>query len=104
MLFDSGRLKLYRETKQGWVPLREHPYGERTVGMSRYYASLAENLRTDLLVRIWRDRDVLTSDMCGIGENQYRILQVQHTLDEDGLQVTDLSLERVGTHFDLAGI
>ena len=55
-------------------------------------------------VRIWRDRDVLTSDMCGIGENQYRILQVQHTLDEDGLQVTDLSLERVGTHFDLAGI
>lgn len=104
MLLDAGVCAVYGETKTGWALKSRHFYGERTVGMSRYYTALAENRKTDLLVRIWRDPSVTTTDLCVINAEQYRILQVQHLADEDGLKVTDLSLERLGTHFDIAGI
>ena len=50
-------------------------------------------------MRIWQDKSITTRNYCVCDEVQYKILQVQHLLDEDSLRVTDLTLERLGDPF-----
>ena len=81
-------------------------FGELTVGMNRFYAAQGVNQQVDLMIRVWRcpcaqagRYAVLThSDYNG----QYRIQQVQHRLDDDGLKVTDLTLTRLESNYDVA--
>lgn len=80
-------------------------FGELTVGMNRYYAAKGVNQRIDLMVRVWRcpaaqaGRYALLTDSDYDG--QYRIQQVQHRLDEDGLKVTDLTLTRLERNYEV---
>lgn len=85
--------------------LGAHYYGEKTVGISRYYTAKAHNDRADLLIQIDRLPQISTAHRCQLSPSGYvpdsawyRILQVQHLLDEDGLPVTDLTLERIDAH------
>lgn len=81
----------------------KHWYGERTVGYGRYFTALQANNKIEMQARIWRDREILSTDYCVLEDgSQYQIRQVQHLLDEDGLPVTDLSLERLGEFYDVA--
>lgn len=79
----------------GYVKRSEHFYEERTVGVARFYTALQANQRIDIVARIWQDRGVETAHLGEIGGRRYRIRQVQHTKDGDGLPVTDLALERM---------
>lgn len=77
----------------------------RTLGYGRQYAAKGVNEQVDLLVRIWRD------ETAGIGcyallensryDGQYRIDNVQQLFDDDGLEVTDLTLRRLDNLYDV---
>lgn len=118
-MMDSGLVticELQNIAEQGNMPkptlvkLRQHFFEERTVGYGRQYAALGVNERVDYLIRIWRDAGVHTemyailTDYEGqINEDgdQFRIDNVQHLLNSDGLKVTDLSLYRMDKLYDV---
>lgn len=92
------------------VKLRSHYFEERTVGYGRQYAALGVNERVDYLIRIWRDAGVhigmyaiLTDYEGQVNENgdQFRIDNVQHLTDTDGLKVTDISLYRMDQLYEV---
>lgn len=85
------------------VPVGRHYYGERTVGYSRQYAAKGVSEQIDALIRIWQDRSVRIG-MYVVTEDgtQYRIDNVQHMADDDGLLVTDLTLRRLDELYDIA--
>lgn len=109
-MFDDGQVELYTITntaaagdmpREGLVYGTSYWYEERTVGITRFYAALKTDVKLEMLIRIWRDKSIDTSQICKIDDIQYRIVQVQHLLNEDGLEVTDLSLERLGEAYDI---
>ena len=75
-------------------------YEARTVGSTRFFAGRAANVRVDLLARVWRDETIMADDYAKIGNETYIIRQAQHTIDEDQIPVTDLSLERTAERFE----
>ena len=110
MLFDSGRCKIFElidvaepgDMPQPKLRLHSEPYyGERTVGFSRQYSAKSVNEQVDLLIRIWQDKSVKVN-MYVIPEDgeQYRVSLVQHLKDEDDLNVTDLTLERLENYYE----
>lgn len=109
MTLDSGTLVIKRPTvatPDGGMPSVTYQdvfagyYGSRTVGYNRYFTALAADDQIDLLVRIQRfvasnaDLAVLTPAGADGTGGTYNIVQVQHLEDDDGLPVTDLSLQR----------
>ena len=111
MLLDSGILtvcSLENKAQKGsmpqekLIPRSEHYYGERTVGYGRQYAAKGVQEQVDMLVRIWQDRGVRIGMYILLEtEEQFRIDNVQHLLDEDGLRVTDITLQRVDDLYDV---
>jgi hypothetical protein len=110
-MFDDGTCNIYKISntaeagnmpKQELVYFASHWYEEKTIGVTRFYAALKGEVKLDILIRIWQDKEIESSHICIIDEVQFRIAQVQHTKNEDGLDVTDLSLERVGDFYDLS--
>ena len=112
MLHDAGILQICsvetREAsgamaKEQLVEHSEHYYGERTVGYGRQYAAKGVSEQIDMLAEIWQDRTVrigmVAVTECG---EQYRIDNVQHKLDEDGLRVSWLTLRRLEDLYDIA--
>lgn len=110
MPLDSGTLTVWRgsDTAQAggmpalaYVQIWGSYYEDRTIGIQRYYTAMQHDSRVDAMVRAQRtyelspstDRVVLAPFSHQDG-NAYRILQVQQVLDDDGLPVTDLTLER----------
>ena len=77
-------------------------YGQKTVGVTRYWTAQAHDGRADLRVEIQRFSGVSTAQrvqLCpqvdtGLA-GYYKILQFQHLLDNNGLPVTDLTLQRI---------
>lgn len=77
-------------------------YQERTLGVTRLYAALGVNRQVDMLIRIWENGAVLPEMYCVLEDgSQFRISQVQHLRDEYGLKVSDITLERLGTFYDI---
>lgn len=77
-------------------------YGDKTVGLQRYWTAQAHDDRADLLIEIQRCSAISTADRCVLqpvldeaAAGPYKILQVQHLLNADGQPVTDLTLERI---------
>ena len=105
MLLDGGILTLYRQENTAgpgempsyrWKAWWQSYCGDKAVGVNRYYIAKAQDDQIDRLVEVHRNRDISpAADRAGIGGRYYRIVQAQHVLDEDGLPMTDLSLERV---------
>ena len=113
MLHDAGTLKIcsveITEASGAMAkerlspPLNEHYYGERTVGYGRQYAAKGVSEQVDLLAEIWEDRTVRIGMVAVTDrEEQYRIDNVQHKLDEDGLRVSWLTLRRLEDLYDIA--
>lgn len=107
MILGDGVVTIVRDknvTEVGDMPryepqeiLRSY-YGEKTVGINRYYAAKGQNDRIDMLIQIQRTKDVQPStDRACIDGTYYRITQLQQVTDEDGLLMTDLSLERINS-------
>lgn len=112
MLHDSGTIAIcsLRNTapkglmvKERLVVQSEHFYGERAVGYGRQYAAKGVSEQVDLLAEIWQDRSIRIGmyAMDDLGD-QYRIDNVQHTLDDDGLKISLLTMRRLDHLYDVA--
>ncbi|HIX16961.1 MAG TPA: hypothetical protein H9860_01470 [Candidatus Gemmiger faecavium] len=112
MLLDSGIATIWRAVntaKAGEMPVPKWTrcffrscYGDKTVGIQRFWTAHSHNDRADLLIEIQRNAGISTADRCQLmpvmdeaTAGYYKIIQVQHLLDEDGQPVTDLTLERI---------
>ena len=109
-MFDSGTLTVWRGTNTspaGSMPVLKYEqiwgsyYADRTIGIQRYYTAMQHDNRVDAMVRVQRtyelkpaDDRIILSPYSHEDGNAYRIIQLQQVLDDDGLPVTDLSLER----------
>lgn len=111
MIFDAGTVTVCRlenkaekgeMPKERLIPLVSHDFGERAVGYGRQYAAKGVNEQVDMLIRFWQDRSIRIGMYAVIGGEQYRIDNVQHLLDDDGLKVTDLTLRRLGDLYDVS--
>ena len=81
-------------------PLNSFYFGRRTIGYNRLYAAHGVNKQIDMLIRIWR-ADVTAGQYAIIDGVQYRIDTVQQLIDNTGLTVTDLTLEKLGAFYDI---
>jgi hypothetical protein len=111
-MMDSGTCRIYTVTdaaKNGEMPNPTlHEYGDyewafedRMISYSRQYAAMGVDQQIDRIIRIWRT-PVRIGDVVVIGDEQYRIDNVQPTLDDDSLQVVDLTLRRLEENYDIA--
>ena len=111
-MMDSGTCRIYTVTdaaENGEMPAPTlHEYGDyewsfedRMISYSRQYAAMGVDQQIDRIIRIWRT-PVRIGDVVVIGDEQYRIDNVQPTLDDDSLQVTDLTLRRLEGNYDIA--
>jgi hypothetical protein len=71
------------------------------ISYSRQYAAMGADQQIDRIIRIWRT-PVRIGDVIVIEGEQYRIDNVQPTLDDDSLQVVDLTLCRLEENYDIA--
>lgn len=110
-MLDAGIVsicKLQDTSPPGSMPamaLKEYArmyFEERTVGITRAYLAKGVNQSIDLLRRIWYLGAVKIGDYAIINNEQYRIDNIQHLLDDNGLRVTDLTLSRLQTNYDFA--
>lgn len=90
------------ELKHKVGPIR---YKERTVGMSRYWAAMQNNVKVDMVIRVpcapIRLETVSTQDIViPIDGQQYKIVQIQKPEDIYP-PVMDLSLERLVQKYDI---
>ena len=109
---DSGTCRIYTVTdaaENGEMPNPTlHEYGDyewafedRMISYSRQYAAMGVDQQIDRIIRIWRT-PVRIGDVVVIEGEQYRIDNVQPTLDDDSLQVVDLTLRRLEENYDIA--
>lgn len=103
MIHDSGIATIYRVNRNEQAPppttvtltrKTEHPFGDKTVGATRFFQAAQVGRKLDRLIEIWRDRTITTADLCQIEDDYYLIVQVAQGEDEDGIEVTRLSLEQ----------
>jgi len=111
-MMDSGTCRIYTVTdsaENGEMPNPTlHEYGDyewafedRMISYTRQYAAMGVDQQIDRIIRIWRT-PVRIGDVVVIGDEQYRIDNVQPTLDDDSLQVVDLTLRRLEENYDVA--
>lgn len=74
-----------------------HAFSYETVGFHRFYTAMEAKQRVDDVVRIYQDRMIRADQDIAEMEDgtQFKIILVQHMLDEDGLRITKLTLERM---------
>jgi len=106
MTFDDGILKIYRTEntaepgempKEGLTLLSEHFFGFDILGYSRYYTALQANQSISAVVNIPEWHDIHVLDIAELEDGRrYRIRLAQPMKDENGLNITKLTLERVG--------
>ena len=114
-MFDGGLVKVYKITEisePGDLPTEGlefqsvYHFEERSIGMTRNYMAMQSNKQIDRLIRIWQDRAVDVGCVCLITDGidsdvQYRVASNQHQVNDEGLKVTDLTLEKVGNLYDI---
>ena len=111
-MMDGGTCRIYTVTdaaENGEMPNPTlHEYGDyewafedRMISYSRQYAAMGVDQQIDRIIRIWRT-PVRIGDVVVIESEQYRIDNVQPTLDDDSLQVVDLTLRRLEENYDIA--
>lgn len=113
-MMDAGTLTLCRlvnTAEPGLMPAEKlravgtSYFEERVVGFSRYFTARGVNEQADLLVRCWRMPEAEAGMYAVLAQSehdgQYRIVQAQHLLNDDGLKVTDLTLARMEDFYEL---
>lgn len=111
-MLDSGVATIWRaeiESEPGEMPAEgftnqffKSYYGNKTVGFARFWTAQAHDSQANFLIEIQRNAGISTADRCQLepyldveAAGYYKILQIQHLTDENGLPVTDLTLERI---------
>lgn len=88
----------------------EWQFENRVIGYNRQYVAMGVGERVDMLIRIWRADQIRIGMIAILTEydgqenplgDQYRISNVQHLTNEDGLKVTDLTLYRLDELYEV---
>lgn len=105
MTFDDGILKIYRTeniAKPGDMPKdelvlkSEHYFGFDVLGYNRYYTALQAHQNISAVVNIPNHHDISSLDVAELEDGtRFYIRLVQPMKDENGLNITKLTLERV---------
>ena len=105
MTLDDGILRIYRVedvSEKGMKPVWKLKFktrayfGFETVGITRHYAAMRAGNKIAALVRVWQDRNICADDICILEDGaQYRCSFVQHMKNDDGLDITKITLERL---------
>lgn len=86
-------------------PVFSAMYEARMIGYGRQYAAKGVNEQVDLLARIWSETSARIGMYAVIDQSpeagQYRIDNVQHLMNDDGLKVTDLTLSRLDDLYEV---
>ena len=112
MTFDDGVLEIY-ETKNisnpGMKPetilvLKDKYYfGYESIGVTRHYAAKQVKSKISNIVHVLQDRAILGEDICMLEDGlQYKCDLIQHTINEDGLPITRITLERLGEDYAIS--
>lgn len=111
MTFDDGIVGIYEisdiQQEAGKKPVKglRHTesfyFGYETLGLNRYYTALEANQQIESVIHIPDWHELNPALHIAILENgkQYILRMVQPTLDENGLRVTRLSLERIHENY-----
>jgi len=83
----SGKLTVKRATFH---------YGNRVIGMKRFYAAKAATVDINKLVHIPRYEDISSMDAVVIDSERYKIEQIQHISDTNP-PITVLTLRQIGS-------
>lgn len=111
MALDSGVLTVWRGANQapaGSMPTITYTqvwgsyYVDKTIGVTRWYTAQQHGDRPDMVVQVQRtwelktgtDRVILSPFGWVDDGGAYKIVQIQQVLDDNGLPMTDLTLER----------
>jgi len=113
--FPDGVVSFYKVTDialpgdlpiEGLVLKQTLRYKERTVGMSRFYQAMQNNIKVDFVIRCPEVRglsekatDILVAIL--IDGQQYKVMQIQYPEDVEP-PVMDLSLERLGENYAIS--
>lgn len=110
-MLDAGSVSISRGTNTAsaggmpvmtWSEICTSYYAEKTVGFARFFTAKEHGMRADLIIQIQRNGSIRNSDKATLTSfyddgtsGDYNIVQIQHTVDQDGQQMTDLTLERI---------
>lgn len=103
MTFDDGILKVYsvqNTAEKGDMQKFEYNYlnsyyfAYSTVGITRHYTAKANNELIENVVKIYQDRSIKIDDVIEIDNNFYKVVLIQHTVDEDNIKISVISLSR----------
>lgn len=84
-------------------PVSRHLYAEKEVYHARYWESVQAGSQIDLMACVPDGWDITATMYCVPDDGHvYRIVQAQHGKDEDGLDMTTLSLQRMEGNYDIA--
>lgn len=100
LTFNDGIVDIY-ETDEDDVIIRntvkKFKYGNRTVGVKRYYAARQNDINIDLVIHIHLDLNIVTNLAAVINKTRYKIIQVQQIVDSNP-PVSILSLSQRGLY------
>ncbi|MBQ7505314.1 MAG: hypothetical protein IJT79_08375 [Ruminococcus sp.] len=100
LTFNDGRLMLYQTDDDDQIlkeSRRPYRYGDRTIGVKRYYAARQNDIELKKVIHIHQNRDVVSDMAAVIDKTRYKIEQVQH-LDDTNPPCTVLSLSQRGLY------
>lgn len=100
LAFADGIVDIYQTDENDDIMLSEkqsYCFGNRTIGVKRYYAARQHDIKLDRVIHIQRN-DEITSDLAAvINHTRYKIEQVQHFADTNPPS-TVLSLTQAGLY------
>ena len=109
MTFDDGILTIYKvenTAQPGQMPVEgltekdRYYYGFDALGINRYYTALQAQQQIEAVVNVPGWGDIAPTDICALDNGaQFRIVMRQPTLDDNGLRITKLSLERINEKY-----
>lgn len=70
-------------------------FGNRTLGMKRYYAARGAGVEINRLIQVPQQRSITTNNRAVVENIEYKIEQVQH-LNDTNPQTTVLTLQMIG--------
>ena len=96
LTFNDGQCDIYSVSGNRLADkLRTLCYGNRTVGMKRFYAARAASTEITRLIQIPLREDVTTENRAVIGKAEYKIEQAQYLYDTNP-PATVLTLRKIG--------
>lgn len=108
MIYDRGPLTVYQRdgkpVENRLAPVSCHYYAELEVYHRRFFESVQAGDRVDILLQV-PEGEALRAALFAVPEDGavYRVVQAQHTEDDDGHPACRLSLHREERNYDIVG-